>query len=478
MRPGWRRGGSRRVVDQSGDGASVVASDPIGVDAAERLWPWFNLVFAGLTLLAVVLVLGDTGATWTRRLIGLPILGVCVAAYLALVRPLAGLRRPCGGRSAIYPALAVVSVMVLVSIHNSFWFFSLVVFFQVWMLLPIWAAAPASAGLSLFLWGRESLVDGEAFRPSAGAILIFVAGAVVSTMLGLLIGAISRQSNQRLDLIRQLEAERSARRDAEREAGALAERGRLSRDLHDTLAQGFTSIVMHLEAADALMPADAPERRPVADARRIARDSLGEVRRLVWALRPTQLRDADLAAALGRMVEAWGTEHRIAAMFRLDGQAPVLPPAVEVTLLRIAQESLSNVARHAGATTVDVVLTLFDDAVHLDIRDDGVGFDPDAPPLVAGVAAGGFGLPGIRERVEAQGGSVEIESAIGSGTTIAVALALDPCPDIASGATPAEVRWSASPDDLTSDIRDGGTSGPGRVGNLVPFASGNGRNAG
>ena len=404
----------------------MAAPDRIAVDAAERLWPWLNLVFAGLTLLAIGLVLADSDASWTRRLVGLPILAGCVASYLALVRPLAGLRYPSGWRSAIYPAMAVLGVMVLVSIHNSFWFFSLVVFFQVWMLLPLWAAAPTSAGLSLFLWVRGSIVDGEAFQPSPGSILIFAAGALISTMIGLLIWSMARQSGQRLDLIRQLEAERSARRDAEREAGALAERARLSRDLHDTLAQGFTSIVMHLEAADAVIATDSPARRPVADARQIARDSLGEVRRLVWALRPPQLRDADLAAALARMVNTWGAEHRVTAGFRVDGVGAVLSPAIEVTLLRVAQEALSNVARHAGATTVDVVLTMFDDAVHLDIRDDGCGFAPDDQPAVGGFAAGGFGLPGMRERAAGLGGSVEIESSAGAGTTIAVTLPLEP----------------------------------------------------
>ena len=398
----------------------------IATDAIERLWPWFNLLFAVLTGLSLLLVLSDGESSWARRLAGLPILALCAGSYLWLVRPFSGLDRPCGWRSAIYPAIALLSVVALVSIHNAFWFFSLVVFFQLWMLLPLRAAAPASAGLSLFLWAHGSLADGDGFRPSAGAILIFLAAAAASTMLGVMIAAIVRQSAQRLDLIRELETERQARIDAEREAGALAERARLSRDLHDTLAQGFTSIVMHLEAADAIMGDDAPERRPVADARRIARNSLGEVRRLVWALRPTQLRDADLAGALDRMVATWSREHGVAATFRLDGDPGLLPPAIEVTLLRIAQEALTNIERHAGASAVDVVLTVFQEAVHLDVRDDGRGFDPDAAPEPAGPIGGGYGLPGIRERVVAQGGSIEIESAVGCGTTIAVALPLQP----------------------------------------------------
>ncbi len=446
----WRR--PERQGSAAVGEAAAAQDERIATDAIERLWPWFNLLFAGLTLLSLILVLGDGDSSWTRRLIGLPILAVCVGSYLWLVRPYSGLDRPCGWRGAIYPAIAVGSVMALVAIHNSFWFFSLVVFFQLWMLLPLRAAAPVSAGLSLFLWAHGALADDATLWPSVGIILIFLATAAVSTMLGVMINAIVRQSRQRLDLIRQLEAERRARIDAEREAGALAERARLSRDLHDTLAQGFTSIVMHLEAADAVMAAGAPERRPVADARRIARDSLGEVRRLVWALRPAQLRDADLAGALARMVQSWSSEHGLVATFRLDGDPGLLPPAIEVTLLRIAQEALTNIERHARATTVDVVLTVFDDAAHLDVRDDGHGFDPDVVRSPVGHMSGGYGLTGIRERVAAQGGTVEIESAIDAGTTVAVVLPLKSpgaCPR-SSGSD----HSHASVDDTTGDRFD------------------------
>jgi len=437
--------------DPASSRVDVQSDERIATDAIERLWPGFNLLFAVLTGLSLVLVLGDGESSWARRLVGLPTLAVCLGAYLRLVRPFSGLDRPCGWRSAIYPTIAFMSVVALVSIHNSYWFFSLVVFFQLWMLLPLRAAAPASAALSLFLWAHGSLADGDGFRPSAGAILVFLAAAAVSTMLGVMIAAIARQSGQRLDLIRQLEAERLARIEAEREAGALAERARLSRDLHDTLAQGFTSIVMHLEAADAVMADDASARRPVADARRIARDSLGEVRRLVWALRPTQLRDADLAGALDRMVKSWSAEQGIAATFRLDGGMASLPPAVEVTLLRIAQEALTNIQRHAGATTVDVVLTVFDEAVHLDVRDDGKGFELDAAPAPVGVETGGYGLPGIRDRVAAQGGTVEIESAVGGGTTVAVALPLQPARDCQDGTA----LDCEQPESMSTRVADG-----------------------
>jgi signal transduction histidine kinase len=405
-------------------GGATGEAGNVEVDVLARLWLPFNLVFAALVILAMVIVLADGDASLGRRLFGVPLVAAGVGSYLWLVRPQDGLHHEVNRRVVAYLTFALALFMALSFVHDGYWFISFVLFFQVWMFLPAWSAALISAGLTLFLWVRPIVASGGSFHPDSGLATLIVATVIVSTLLGFLIEAIAHQSHQRLDLIRELQAERLARLDAEREAGVLAERARLSRDLHDTLAQGFTSIVMHLEAADAVMADGAPARRPLTDARRIARDSLGEVRQLVWALRPAQLRDGDLVAALERMVKGWGTEHGIAATFRLDGTGAPLPPAIEVTLLRVAQEALTNVERHAAATAVDVVLTRFDDVIHLDIRDDGRGFEPDQHLTPGALATGGFGLSGIRERVESRGGDVEIESGPGLGTTVAVVLPL------------------------------------------------------
>lgn len=219
-----------------------------------------------------------------------------------------------------------------------------------------------------------------------------------------------------------------------RQAGVLEERQRLAREIHDTLAQNFTSIVMHLEAAEAVMASEpTPEGRRVAEpglkqvrahldqARATAREGLSEARRMVWALRPEVLEGASLPQALERVAQRWAEKSGVRTEFTLTGEPQPLHPALEVSLLRVAQEALANVRKHAQARRVNLTLSYLDDLVLLDIQDDGVG-------LQTGVFSpeGGFGLRSIRERVEALGGHCTIESERGVGTTVAVSLPVAP----------------------------------------------------
>jgi signal transduction histidine kinase len=221
---------------------------------------------------------------------------------------------------------------------------------------------------------------------------------------------------------------RLAARAAERGrvTGVLAERQRLAHEIHDTLAQGFTSIVTQLEAADQVL-ATAPDvaREHLDRARRTARDSLGEARRTVEALRPQPLERAALSEALRDVVDRWRAGHGepIAVSITVDGQPSAAPPDTDAALLRVAQEALTNVARHAGATRVDLTLSYLDDLVLLDIADDGVGFAADA--VTGGsVEAGGYGLLAMRERMLGVGGELVVESAPGDGTTVAASIPL------------------------------------------------------
>ena len=239
-------------------------------------------------------------------------------------------------------------------------------------------------------------------------------------------------SIERRALIEQL---RAARRDlaaAEREAGVAEERARLAREIHDTLAQGFASVVTHLEAADACLGAgEGRARRDVRAAAEVARASLAEARTLVWTLRPETIAASGLPAAIERVTAAAGGPGRPggvvagdgpAVEFAVSGRPRQLHPEVEVALLRAAQESLANARRHAGATRISVTLTYFTDQASLDVIDDGRGFDAS---VVA--RSGGMGLLGMRERAERLGGSVVIESAPGEGTAVAVTLpAIEP----------------------------------------------------
>src|SRR5262249_6070398 len=159
-----------------------------------------------------------------------------------------------------------------------------------------------------------------------------------------------------------------------RHAAVLAERERMAREIHDTLAQGFTSIVMHLQAAEAaLSQAPEPARHPLEQAQEPARESLAESRRLVWALRPESLERGTLPETLVRLMADWSAEHGIPAHFEATGDARPLHPQVEVTLLRAAQESLANVRRHANASEVNVTLSYMEDVVILDVQDNGTG---------------------------------------------------------------------------------------------------------
>ena len=207
-------------------------------------------------------------------------------------------------------------------------------------------------------------------------------------------------------------------------AGVSSERQRLARDIHDTLAQAFTSIVMKLEAAEDRMPSDLKSVQQFLDqARTIARESLTEARRYMWALRPEALERSSLPEALGRLVERWSQESGVAASVTVTGTPHSLIPEAEVTLLRVAQEALTNCRKYARARQVIVTLSYLNNLVTLNVQDDGVGFDPaHLRPHSDERGAGGFGLMGMRERVEQLRGTLMVESAPGQGCTLMAAV--------------------------------------------------------
>ena len=205
-----------------------------------------------------------------------------------------------------------------------------------------------------------------------------------------------------------------------RRSGVIGERKRLAREIHDTLIQGFASIVMNLEAAEGSPAGDAAHRH-LDEARNTAREGLAEARRIVWALKPEALEGAPLSEALERLVARWSEASGVAAGVTVTGTPLPLPPEAEVTLLRATQEALTNVRKHAGANRAVLTLSYMGDRVALDVLDDGVGFEPRETGRADGVS-GGFGLPAMRERVEHSGGTLLVESEPGRGTTLVVEL--------------------------------------------------------
>jgi signal transduction histidine kinase len=187
----------------------------------------------------------------------------------------------------------------------------------------------------------------------------------------------------------------------------------MAREIHDTLAQGLAGIITQLQAAEQV----ADPRRHLDNATALARDSLAEARRTVHALEPVALEQARLPEALGEVARQWTTVNEVPAVLTTTGDARPMHPDVEVTLLRTAQEALANVAKHARASRVGLTLSYMEDLVTLDVRDDGVGFEPNVK-RANGSTNGGFGLTGMRQRVQRLAGRLEIESEPGAGTAV------------------------------------------------------------
>jgi len=219
------------------------------------------------------------------------------------------------------------------------------------------------------------------------------------------------------DITQRKEAEETQLQQA-RELAVLGERNRMAREIHDTLAQGFTGIILQLEAAEQAQegnPAEVAEH--INRAKNLARNSLQEARRSVWNLLPHALEQLPLDAALREEISKFNVEGHAEASFELVGNRNELSSETQTALLRICQESLSNIKKHANATKVSVTLTYTPEAVCLDVKDDGAGFDP---AQLSGVSEqGGFGLTAMRQRTKLLRGTLEVRSHKGKGTLVA-----------------------------------------------------------
>ena len=220
-------------------------------------------------------------------------------------------------------------------------------------------------------------------------------------------------------------AKRRARtRLAERGAtlAAADERNRIARDIHDTIAQSLAAVTMQLESADALLEAPNPSRagETVRRALELTRATLEEARHSVVAIRTTPLAGRGLLGALRALPDeiAAATGSRVSITIARLGDE-TLPTAVEIGAYHIVREALTNVARHAAATSADVRLEERDGILRLRVSDDGTGFD------VARRSAERFGLVGMRERAHLLGGELRIDSAPGRGTTLEVDLPIE-----------------------------------------------------
>lgn len=389
------------------------AVPPLGPDSAlerghfwERTVLGWHLAFAGLLVVAAGAGLVDETASWPARAAAIGLLALWGVWYGVAGRRLwdepsprrqiyvAGMIALCLGAAAAVPATSLSLFAAIPQIYAC-------IRRMRWAVLSV-----------LVLFGGFFLV--LAARGAAADVLVQLGfSALFSLVIGSWIGGIIAQSRQRAELITQLRQTREELSAAQRRHGALAERERLSRDIHDTIAQGFTSIVMLLEATEAEIGTDDDAaRRYLELARATARENLAETRSLVAALSPVGLTDASLVDAVRRLVERCGEQSRLVTEFTVRGEPRRLPAPTEVVLLRAAQEGLANVGKHAGAERVGVHLDYDGGRTLLRVTDDGAGFEPGS--------AAGFGLNGMRARAEEVGGSVCVDSRPGAGTILEV----------------------------------------------------------
>ena len=345
-----------------------------------------------------------------------------LAVRLGLVAALAGWygywfgwathrRRPAGAVHLPYLIGAAVLWAVMAAVDPALLAVGVAALMPYCMRRAMWSAAAVVVALSA-VWLGEDLLDGSL---NWAAVLTCLLGVGTVLVVAGYIATLDREGRARQRLLDQLAAAQAELAAAERAAGTLAERQRLARDIHDTLTQGFASIGMLLDAAQAHLPASHPAGGHVERALAVARENLAESRRLVWALRPVPLDGTGLADAVRSLTDRLAAETGVRAAAVATGNAEALPAAVEAGLLRVVQEARTNVRRHAAATEVTVTLSYMDDTVVVDVQDDGAGFAADLPPV-------GIGLRAMRERVAELGGTLTVESTPGEGTTVAAAI--------------------------------------------------------
>ncbi|MGJ5750226.1 sensor histidine kinase [Streptomyces puniciscabiei] len=377
-------------------------------DRSIRVWDaYFALAWAA----TLAMLMGAEHPVWPVRAVAAGLLVPLVPWYLLVGRPLLGQNPPDERRALYYlvGALALFLPSGVLAGETRLLAFALIP--QCFMTLRTRGALVAVTVVNLLPLAGWALL----WRPAAEDFFANALFAVVGLMFSVVIGGwiirIIEQSWERAELIAELESSRSEVARLSAAHGALAERERLSREIHDTLAQGFTSLLMLVQAVEAELDTDpAQARRHLALMDDTARRNLAEARALVADGAPADLAGASLRDALDRLAA------RHEAALEVTGPVRPLPASVEVVALRACQEALTNARKHAGTPTrVEVRLGYADGTLTLSVRDDGCGFDPAAVRT-------GYGLAGLRARAAEAGGTATVRSAPGGGTTVTVRL--------------------------------------------------------
>lgn len=379
--------------------------------AGEWHWLW-DAYIAGVcaAAIAAVVLLND-------RFPGNPPVAAALLAALAVWAPTFGRAVPRSGeltwRTLTFVAVAVALFVLAMC-------FSMVavgaipaIYPIVFSALPLRTAIAATTAINLIPLTVVLIVEGPHASDIAVGVAITLIGVVAAPVIGIMVVTATRQRARLAELVSELEATRAEAERLSRTAGISAERERLAREIHDTLAQGFTSIVALAQVVDSELETDpAAASRHVELIRTTARENLAEARGMVADLTPAALEESSLAAAIQRQCNKLSVETGIAVSMSADRDLPSLDMAKGVVLLRAAQEGLTNIRKHAQATQVRVQLTTAAGNVRLSLSDNGIGLTSDH--------ADGFGLRGMKARVTQVGGTMTVSPADGGGTTIQV----------------------------------------------------------
>ncbi|MFF5146870.1 sensor histidine kinase [Streptomyces sp. NPDC013157] len=378
-------------------------------DRTIRLW---DVYFAVAWAATLAFVLGAEFPGWPVRLVAALLLVPLVPWYLMVGRALIQLEQPAERLTTPYLAGAMVLFLPSAVLVGETRLMAFALIPQCFMTLRRRRALIAVTVINLAPVAGWALL----WRPDAAALfgnlLFSTVTLVFSVVIGSWIIRIIEQSEERAELIAELDASRHEVSRLSAAHGALAERERMAREIHDTLAQGFTSLLMLVQAVEAELDHDLPQaRRHLNLMDETARQNLAEARALVAGGTPADLDGASLPDALRRLVDRHG-----AAGLDVTGPVRPLPAGAEVVALRSCQEALTNARKHAGSpVSVGIRLCYDADSLTVAVHDDGRGFDPAA-------VCSGYGLAGLRARAAEAGGTATVRSAPGAGTTVTVRL--------------------------------------------------------
>ena len=373
---------------------------------------WWHLAVVGVTTIMVTIFLLSEPET-TPLVAGLAGCALYVAAWFGF--GWRGLTSPRAG--VVFTVFAIVLTGALASIHPSFATMQCITFPLVWSVAAnLRGAIIANIGVALSVGIGLAAGDGFSEGGIAEAAVIGGLSLIFSLAMGLWITRIWRLSDERQALFEQLQATQATLAAAHRDAGVTSERERLAREIHDTIAQDLTGLILIGQQAQRSLRAGqvnaAAEQLTLLEEN--ARLALSETRALVAATSPAALDEGGIGPALERLALRFTRETGVEVSVTVDAAAP-LDRATEVVLLRCAQEGLANIRKHAFARTAHLGLSASPHGTSLTIDDDGTGFDP---ALADGA---GFGITGMRDRLALVDGGLDISSSA-AGTRLIISL--------------------------------------------------------